>query len=80
MNAESRYKHNIQRNWDYIVDELISFKMNEVTRYIRYYWNSRYEFARERDLFRKLRTRYPARNVKEKENLVVNLKNYVTHY
>jgi len=50
MNAESRYKHNIQRNWDYIVDELISFKMNEVTRYIRYYWNSRYEFARERDL------------------------------
>lgn len=80
MGANTRNKVAIQENWDTICNELAIFKMNEVTRYIRYYWNSRFEFARERDLFRKLRKEYPANEINKKKGLVEDLAKYVKHY
>lgn len=80
MNAKTKYKEMIQENWDTVCNELAIFKMNEVTRYIRYYWNSRFEFARERDLFRKLRKEYQANDINKKKELVEDLARYVTHY
>ena len=80
MNADSNNASQIKDNWDMICTELSQQGMNGVTRYLRYYWNSKHKFVRDRDLFRKLRKEYPATKISKKLRMVEDLSKYVRNF
>ncbi len=66
---------NIQEKWKGMTDSLSGL---DVTKYIRYFWNTKYKLARKRGLYREIST--TIRTAKESFDLVTDLKNNAVFY